>query len=775
MPATFTKQSPLLYFGLLLTLLLSFGAHGQTADERRKAREKTLLDSLNAMKQRQDAAAALRRQRNTNKNNQAVFGDEDPIFKTTQIPDKWKDESAVVLAAKTTYHYYTKGTSAYYDRIERKRIKVLDKSAVDNLSTFYFIPTKDVGFTLIKKDGTTTRIKLDDAVPVDDYMLVPTSYMVEGSVDYMYSKSYKKLAISGLESGDIIDYYYTYNYSAFKEDVPAVPFPAVALTLTSEYPVVSQKIRLKAENGFFINFAAYNGASSFVKVSDTAKNANVYVLADSNRSKRKNEKWEDALRCEPTIKFQVIYSSDKEKNNVPYFLGSSSALTTSVSQEQLKRVANEIAMEETPGVDSYSSAITKYMRKNHSDIKDPILYMKYAYTYFRYVVLVGEVGDENNESGLSQDMDKNLEDKATIESQVFVKVLGEVCKDKKIDYDLLFGVPSNIGTLSNLIYPSELKWVLYIKGSPGIYLFPFDLYKVPGEADWDMEGIDMYKLVPDKKIEKVVLSKTSTPISDATANTAVYKTSVSINADMQGGASVNRNTTISGLIKEHYYPNVIAEGNMLNQELKRYKEETMEEYLKKIHNNDKKKEEERKITVAMADEQKERIETMKTFFSTDFDVSSYDDFQLQCDGRQVDSAKLMFNDKFKLKDVVHKVGPNYIVDAGKFIGKQYELKEEQRTRTFDIYLGYAGEYDNEVSITIPQGYTVQGLDALNKNITTKTGGFVSTATLSGNTLTIKTRKFYLHNFEPKENWPDMVKFLEAAYDFTQAKILLKKA
>jgi hypothetical protein len=97
------------------------------------------------------------------------------------------------------------------------------------------------------------------------------------------------------------------------------------------------------------------------------------------------------------------------------------------------------------------------------------------------------------------------------------------------------------------------------------------------------------------------------------------------------------------------------------------------------------------------------------------------------------------------------------------------------TRTADIYMPYTRSFNEDVIITIPAGYTVEGLENLNKNITNQTGGFISEATLNGNQLVIKTQKWYIHNFEPAKNWDMMLEFLEAAYQFTQEKVLLKKA
>jgi len=39
---------------------------------------------------------------------------------------------------------------------------------------------------------------------------------------------------------------------------------------------------------------------------------------------------------------------------------------------------------------------------------------------------------------------------------------------------------------------------------------------------------------------------------------------------------------------------------------------------------------------------------------------------------------------------------------------------------------------------------------------------------------VEALKVYKHNFEPKENWSKMIDFLEAAYQYSQKKVVLKK-
>jgi hypothetical protein len=46
--------------------------------------------------------------------------------------------------------------------------------------------------------------------------------------------------------------------------------------------------------------------------------------------------------------------------------------------------------------------------------------------------------------------------------------------------------------------------------------------------------------------------------------------------------------------------------------------------------------------------------------------------------------------------------------------------------------------------------------------------------MSGSTLRIRTEKTYNNAFVKAEDWPLMLEFLSAAFDFSKKKVLLKK-
>src|SRR5690606_15359741 len=97
--------------------------------------------------------------------------------------------------------------------------------------------TNIIGIKVIKPDGTEKEVNVDEEAVTTDEV--------------------KKIAISNLEIGDIIDYYF-YSVEPFKS-VGAYGFDAVEQTLGDVYPTMDLKITFMTENDFFVNFNTYNG------------------------------------------------------------------------------------------------------------------------------------------------------------------------------------------------------------------------------------------------------------------------------------------------------------------------------------------------------------------------------------------------------------------------------------------------------------------------------------------------------------------------------------
>ncbi|TMI83907.1 MAG: hypothetical protein E6H10_06995 [Bacteroidetes bacterium] len=172
---------------------------------------------------------------------------------------------------------------------------------------------------------------------------------------------------------------------------------------------------------------------------------------------------------------------------------------------------------------------------------------------------------------------------------------------------------------------------------------------------------------------------------------------------------------------------------------------------------------------------RERKDIFEKSLKEDLDVGKYEDFELLKDGRYGDTAMLQFKEKFTLKKLLSKAGRNYIFEVGKLIGDQIKLEpSELAGRQVDIWIPHARTIENNISISIPAGYSVEGLQDLDMTIDNESGSFISTAKLENDRLLISSKKIYKRNFDKKEAWPNYVAFLESAYKFSQSKIVFKK-
>lgn len=125
--------------------------------------------------------------------------------------------------------------------------------------------------------------------------------------------------------------------------------------------------------------------------------------------------------------------------------------------------------------------------------------------------------------------------------------------------------------------------------------------------------------------------------------------------------------------------------------------------------------------------------------SMEVKVSDYKNFKLKSLGMWEESPNIEYSDDFTIENVTKKAGPNYILELPKLIEAQTEIKDKQKKRDRDIYMKYARSFLNEINFTIPDGYSVDGLEALNKEVKNNTGGFISTAKIEGNILKITSK------------------------------------
>src|SRR5690349_3383122 len=148
------------------------------------------------------------------KNMKPIWEDNDPDFKVSAIPDKWKEESGVIIAQKTRFSFDKDANKLAVYEITRRRILLNDRDAVNNYSSVYFrigSSNDGAGIKVIKSNGTVQDVSIRNAVYVEDVSTIPSTFTPYiGKANTLYDKSksrviYYKLAVPDLDPGDIID------------------------------------------------------------------------------------------------------------------------------------------------------------------------------------------------------------------------------------------------------------------------------------------------------------------------------------------------------------------------------------------------------------------------------------------------------------------------------------------------------------------------------------------------------------------------------------------
>jgi hypothetical protein len=649
-------------------------------------------------------------------------------FKVTQVPKKWENESAVIIA--TQLDYALKGSNEKV--FSHHRVKLLDKAAVKefselsfnekSLSTNLFGKANSysfVGVKIIKANGTEKEVDLSKAVKADSD-----------------SKKEMKFAVPDLEVGDIIDY-----FSAGKQDYKGYTPPDIYenFLFEGEYPVMKRMVQfhLPKSNTFFSK--VYNGAPDFQK-SEEGKEV-TYSLVDTMRNKSEDLLWTFEHRTSPEIRY---FKSD-------YY---SSGITTK---------AESYVAGYDPNL-SNIGFIMDYFEENFKNETDERKIVNELFYLLRNPLYLQAYFYIEPDHPMYADYDGDL----------FFRLINKVLIKKKISHNIMLLPSAEVGPLGEHLNLSTCDAVIRVNTTPPMYIGRVAPFVMVNEVPASLEGMEgVVGSVWPRKFPDNDHSK-SAPTSTMENNTTVTTMNVSLNSGDNSKLDVKRNTVSKGHNKRaHQYIAVTNYDYLKAYDQPKYQAKSshlMSSILKKYN------EEKQKLEQRQAQDYNTRDTKLKEDIESSMEVkvSDYKNFKLKSLGMWEESPNVEYADDFTIENVTKKAGPNYILELPKLIEQQTEVKEKQKQRDRDIYMNYARSFVNEINFTIPDGYSVEGLENLNKEVKNNTGGFIASAKVDGNTLKITTKKYYNSNYFPKSDWPKMIDFLNAAVDFTKAKVLLKK-
>jgi hypothetical protein len=166
---------------------------------------------------------------------------------------------------------------------------------------------------------------------------------------------------------------------------------------------------------------------------------------------------------------------------------------------------------------------------------------------------------------------------------------------------------------------------------------------------------------------------------------------------------------------------------------------------------------------------------MEDQLKEEFDeVIKYDRFRLVQDGRHMRKQELQYEEDFTLGDMVQYAGKSILIRLPGFLTNQLKLSGDDRIRSYDAYLNTQRTFNYQVKFLVPPGYKVLGFAELNQKIENETGSFSSQAKLENGLVIIQATKVYKQNIVATDKWPLMLEWIDAAYNFSQKKILLRQ-
>ena len=687
------------------------------------------------------------------------WGKNDLFKKATSIPDKWKNESAVMIYKYEYYDYHKFGASVTYTSGIRKRIKLLDQAAVKEFSEFSFKDkfysnkgmfalrkgTNTIGIKIIKADGKEVEVDVEkNAKEVDKE---------------------KKIAIANLEIGDILDYYY-YSVEPFKS-ILEFGFEPEESPLGDVYPTMDMKLEFNTENDFFVNFNTYNGAPELKEIPTGSGGERKYELIAKDIAKNEFPRWFYPLAELPCYKFQVFFArSGKFEKRADAFLSEKEKIIKrTVSKEDIFNYYDDKFRADGDLGEINDFLKGKTFSSDEEKVREVYYFSRHAFfTKYLEAVIV-------NQANIFYPFELYKNPIFFQSEESFIRYFMAFLKKNNIDYDIIVGTPRYNGSIDDLLIQKNVNVLLKVNTKTPMYMEYFSPFTSADQFNYNLENTKAFALQVSKGKKIVDADKITLPSSTYQDNVSKITSDVAINVDFTG-LNVKKISSYFGHLKESEQSDKFYFFDYVYEDYAKYGTPKLMDLVR----NKKKQEQYQKELDAIINKQKDQQkEAFKKSTADEYDFE-IDDHKLtiKSTGRFGKKSPLVYEEDFAIKNnLIKKAGENYLIEIGKLITSQIEIDKKEKERKNNIYMVYPRSFENEITVEIPAGYTVAGLEKLNKTVENETGGFVSSATVNGSKLIIKTNKYYKNYYEPNSNWNKMIQFLDAAYQFTQEKILLK--
>lgn len=648
---------------------------------------------------------------------------------------------------------------------ERKRIALQDKNAVEFFSEFYFDEAETVVIYVTKKDGTETEVDLKKAIKVETK--VAAVY-----ISRFYSSQHYKLAIPGLEVGDVIDVTTIFTKDEEKKinyvDVLTTSVPIVYQNITVDYDQAWNVYQNTINTPYKMNL--YKRAGNDISGKQNPE-TNRLELITKDLEAQSDEPWQNVYDTEPILKLFLVSdrSSYHDENikvtstlSAPNLLKSYVKEVTTLYSQYIDTDGLLVATQEIFKISEAQSKKTEIVHFIYYYLREKLCFEQYP-----------KRGISNINKKLSS-YEQNFYPYNDLNEDFFMYSFNEVLKKYGIESEIVFLTPVNFGKFEDITSEKEYYVGVYVPDTKQYYWAP-SRNKTHTDKPYAMyrggsgKGIDLGTAL---KKENIFYDHTFDG-TDASVN--YEKNVLVVDFDENDEVKIKKSTEYAGYFKDNHFRLQEEFGNQLFKDMLSMFE------IEWIRNDQIKYENDVKVDKngiysdflkRSADNRKKYVESLLKEDDQNITLISY---EVPSTGRTFHDPILRFNSEYKVDDYIKKLGQNYIFEAGKLIGGQMFIEEKYRdNRKNDIFFDVPRKYVNEITFNIPAGYGIDDVTNLNTSVQTEYCSFESRATIEGNILKITSEKIYKTLFAPKSAWKDILAVMDVAYKFSQEKVIVKK-
>jgi len=755
------------------------------------------------------------------------------------MPDKFKKASVVIMGHYEKMKIIAPGvrfkfpgkteeqTSPHYlmDSKHITRYLMQDINAVEKFATYYFSESEngDKQIRVIKKSGEVIAVDLSKAIKVKESFS-------SGVFELSYSK-YKKIAIAGLEVGDMIEFaghdifvaintqnaskkvshstsgaqqflaqqdygiYSSLNGSGvgagfllavvstvvfyphflsvknptFKR-TEGVSVPEYTIHLDKKYPVVRQVYDVETPSKALpLEYSLLNNATAPEMKNPDELTQSMRIESDTNNA-MPDEYFYYQNNNNPAVKYTFNLKSF-EKFNMHFNNVNGKGFNDAAAETLTKKlVTGKWKANAITKMFNFDKEEGRKIRKKTDEDK-----LKYFYYYYK------------KNFALSVYLLSKGEELILEPSMASAKFFQLFCTRYGIPYEVVMWSPRGIGETKNITSGDKLRWgILAHPDGKDVYLTDFDALSEYGIPHQNMYGSEVYYVDPNN--EYAVRSDVFEPENDR--NNLIVNTTATLNEEGTG-LKLKSKYTIEGELKNSNYYLVANRADFYKQYETLLGAESKEDEVKYLdlyyYSSDFKAKEKQEL-----EEDRLNGEIEKNF--NERIANKYEDYLSGQYGKETKYGKVDVDSKglttlksknpeeigftidFGMEGAVNNVGNGAIVmDLGRLMSEQIEFKGlEDRTRINAIDVNYSKSYDYTVSLTLPAGFKAANLTDFEANIENDVASFVSTIKEENGVVIFHCIKKYKKVHAAFSEWNKMTEPMDAAAKMFQKRLLLEK-